>query len=296
MSVLRRIRARLDAMAPADRQIGDFILENPDRMLRLSSSALAGATGRSQSSVVKFSQKLGFASFQDLKLAVSEARSAELHLPGGFIHGTIETGDSHLTILQKLVSSKLHSIQQTVAANTEADIARALGALDAARRIHLAGVGSSSLVARDFAFKLMKLGRAASHDPDSHVQMANAATLGAGDVLFALSYSGASIETVRIAETARRQGATVIAVTMLRDNPLSRVADIWLHTIADEDRVRSSAITARDAQLTLTDLLFILLVQRQPDAKEHIQGSEAAVAVLKDDGTSRSRRPGPSRG
>lgn len=296
MSVLRRIRARLETMAPADRQIGDYIIENPDQMLRLSSSALAEVTGRSQSSVVKFSQKLGFASYQDLKLAVSEARSAELHLPGGFIHGSIETGDSHLTILQKLVSSKLHSIQQTVAANTEAEIARALAALDAARRIHLAGVGSSSLVARDFAFKLMKLGRAASHDADSHVQMANASTLGAGDVLFALSYSGASVETVRIAETARRQGATVIAVTMLRDNPLSRVADIWLHTIADEDRVRSSAITARDAQLTLTDLLFILLVQRQPDAQGFIQGSEAAVSVLKDDGALRPRRSAPPRG
>lgn len=35
-----------------------------------------------------------------------------------------------------------------------------------------------------------------------------------------------------------------------------------VNTVADEERVRSSAITVRDAQLTLTDMLFILLVQR----------------------------------
>ncbi len=281
MSVLKKIAAKLDTMAPADRQIGQFIIEEPDEMLRLSTSALAARTGRSQSSVVKFSQRLGFASYQELKLAVSQANSQEWKAPTGMIHGTIELGDSYLTILQKLVASKVLSIEQTASANSARDIGKAVEVLDRASRIHLAGVGASSLVARDFSYKLMKLGRNVLHESDSHVQMANASTLGAEDVLFALSYSGTSIETLRIAELARQRGATVIAVTGLQDNPLSRVAHICLHTVADEDRVRSSSITARDAQLTLTDLLFIQLVQRQPDSNEHIHNSELAVSVLK---------------
>ncbi|MER9233096.1 MurR/RpiR family transcriptional regulator [Mesorhizobium sp. M0622] len=281
MSVLKKIEAKLEIMAPGDREIGRYIVDNPDQMLRLSTAALAAEIGRSQSSVVKFSQKLGYASYQELKLAVSEAKSQEWQVPAGMIHGSIEVGDSYLVILRKLIGSKLLSMQQTVAANTEQEIGKALEALNAARRIHLAGVGASSLVARDFSYKLMKLGRNVLHDSDSHVQMANVSTLGRGDVLFALSYSGASIETLRIGELARKRGATVIAVTGLRDNPLSRIADIRLHTIADEERARSSSITARDAQLTLTDLLFILLVQKQPDANEYVHNSELAVSVLK---------------
>ena len=54
-----------------------------------------------------------------------------------------------------------------------------------------------------------------------------------------------------------------------------------VNTVADEERVRSSAITVRDAQLTLTDMLFILLVQRQADAHDYIHNSEEAVAALK---------------
>lgn len=281
MSILQKINAQLDSMAPADRQIGQFIIDNPDQMLRLSSAALAVETGRSQSSVVKFSQKLGYAGYMELKLAVSEAKAQEWTAPAGMIHGTIEIGDSYLVILQKLIGSKQLSMQQTVAVNNEKDIGIALEILRKARRIHMAGVGASSLVARDFAYKLMKLGRNVLHDSDSHVQMANASTLGTDDVLFALSYSGDSIETLRIAELASQRGATVIAVTGLKDNPLSRVADIRLYTFADEERVRSSSITARDAQLTLTDLLFILLIQGQPDAHEYIHNSEVAVSVLK---------------
>ncbi|RVB73426.1 MULTISPECIES: MurR/RpiR family transcriptional regulator [unclassified Mesorhizobium] len=283
MSVLKKIEAKLETMAPGDRQIGQFIIDNPDQMLRLSTAALAAEIGRSQSSVVKFSQKLGYVSYQELKLAVSEAKAQEWQVPAGVIHGSIEVGDSFQIILKKLTGSKLLSMQQTVAANSERIISRALEMLDRARRIHLVGVGASSLVARDFSYKLMKLGRNVLHDSDSHVQMANVSTLGPGDVLFALSYSGASIETLRMAELARKRGTTVIAVTGLHDNPLSRVADIRLYTIADEERARSSSITARDAQLTLTDLLFILLVQKQPDANEYVHNSEVAVSVLKAD-------------
>jgi DNA-binding MurR/RpiR family transcriptional regulator len=281
MSVLKKINAQLEDMAPADREIGQFILDNPDQMLRLSSAALAAETGRSQSSVVKFSQKLGFAGYQELKLAVSEAKAQEWHAPPGMIHGSIEVGDSYLTILQKLIGSKMLSMQQTLAVNNEQEIERALTALNDARRIHMAGVGASSLVARDFSYKLMKLGRNVLHDSDSHVQMANVSTLNSQDVLLALSYSGTSIETLRITELARQRGATVIAITGLNANALMQAADIRLYTVADEERVRSSSITARDAQLMLTDLLFILLVQRQPDANEYVHNSELAVSVLK---------------
>lgn len=287
MSVLKRIHATLDTMAPADRQIGRFIVDNPDRMLRLSSAELAEVAGRSQSSVVKFSQKLGFAGYQELKLAVSEAKAQEWRAPEGMVHGTIERSDAYTVVLQKLLASKIASMEQTISVNSQQEIGKVLTLLDKAERIHLAGVGASSLVARDLSYKLMKLGRNVMHDSDSHVQIANASTLGAGDVLIALSHSGTSIETVRIAELARRQGASVVVVTSFRDNPLSRVADVLLYTVADEERVRSSSITARDAQLTLTDLLFILLVQRQADAGDYIHKSEEAVAVLK------SQQPGP---
>ncbi|MGR3660651.1 MAG: MurR/RpiR family transcriptional regulator [Paracoccaceae bacterium] len=283
MSIITKILTKLDSMTPTDREIADFIVENPDDMLRLSSAALAAKTGRSQSSVVKFSQKLGYSTYQELKLAVSTATAKEHHVPSGVIHGNIELGDSYQVMMRKLIGSKLFSMQQTISANSEREVHRAVEYLDDAKRIHLVGVGASSLVARDLSYKLMKLGRQVLYDGDSHIQMANASALGKGDVLIAFSHSGRSLETIRIAEVARQRGAFLIAVTGLKDNPLSKIVDMCLFTVADEERVRLSSITARDAQLTLVDLLFILLVQKQPNASEYVSKSEKAVSVLKVD-------------
>ena len=77
MSILKVLSAKLDTMTQADRQIAQFIIDHPEQMLTLSSAALAEATGRSQSSVVKFSQKLGYAGYQQLKLAVNKAKAIE---------------------------------------------------------------------------------------------------------------------------------------------------------------------------------------------------------------------------
>lgn len=281
MSVLKLLEAQKASMTLADREIAEFILADPGRMLDLSSAALAEATGRSQSSVVKFSQKLGYSGYQQLKMAVTTARAREWHAPSGVIHGSIDSSDSQMTVVQKLVSSKLQSMRETAAANSEETINAALEKLVGARKLLLAGVGASSLVAKDFSYKLLKLGRTVLLNSDNHIQISNASALGAGDALMALSYSGRSVETLRIAELAKKRGATVISVTGLQSNPLADVADIRLFTVADEDRVRSSAITARDAQLMLMDMLFILLLRHQGDANDFIHNSESAVTVLK---------------
>ncbi|AKR56900.1 RpiR family transcriptional regulator [Devosia sp. H5989] len=281
MSILKLLGAQLEAMTPADRQIAQFIIDNPERMLALSSAALAEETGRSQSSVVKFSQKMGYDGYQQLKLAVNKAKVLELQPPPGVIHGTIDAHDDYNTIQQKLIGSKLLSMRETAAANPEAAIDAVLDALMGARKVLLAGVGASSLVAKDFSYKLLKLGRTVLLDSDSHIQISNASALNKADVVMALSHSGRSTETLRITELGRERGATIISVTGLQPNPLLDLADISLFTIGDEERVRSSAITSRDAQLMLMDMLFILLLRRQADAHEYIQRSEMAVTVLK---------------
>ncbi|MBJ7577684.1 MurR/RpiR family transcriptional regulator [Devosia sp. MC532] len=281
MSVLRLLSAHLDTLTQADRQIAQFIIDQPEQMLALSSSGLAEATGRSQSAVVKFSQKLGYSGYQQLKLAVNKAKAMEWQAPGGVIHGSIDSADNYMTILQKLIGSKLLSMRETTAANSEQTIDLALEALHGANRIQLSGVGASSLVARDFSYKLMKLGRVVMLDNDTHIQLVNAANLTKDDVFVALSHSGRSLETLRTAEVAKKRGATVISVTGLQPNPLIDLADIHLFTVGDEERVRSSAITSRDAQFILTDMLFILLLRRQPGSTDYILGSESAVTILK---------------
>ncbi|SPJ24520.1 MurR/RpiR family transcriptional regulator [Palleronia abyssalis] len=282
MTVLAKIEAHLESLTEGEREIARVILDDPEGILRKSSGDLANAAGRSQSSVVKFCQKLGFAGFQDLKMEISQVIA--MRRVGGsdeVVHGTIEAHDNLALTLQKLLGSKIHAMRETLAANSASDLDAARGAISNARRVQLVGVGASSLVARDFGYKLQKLGRVTSFDADSHIQMANAASLGPGDLTVALSQSGRSLETLRISQAAHQRGATILSVTGLHPNPLAELAGIALFTVADEERVRSAAITSRDAQLALMDLLFLRIVQSQEDAADLIQGAAEAVAPLK---------------
>ncbi|MGP1396123.1 MAG: MurR/RpiR family transcriptional regulator [Inquilinaceae bacterium] len=280
MSILTVIEAHLDTLTASEREIADAILGDPDTVGRLSSGELARAAGRSQSSVVKFCQKLGFSGYQDLRTEITRA-AATRTVSMDAVHGTIEAADDPSVTAQKLLASKVHAMRETLGVNPPERLDAARDMLNGAARIQLSGVGASSLVARDFAHKLQKLGIPVSFDADSHIQMANAATLTARDSLVSLSQSGTSLETLRIAETAARRGASIVTVTGLQPNPLAALATTALWTVTDEGRVRSSAITSRDAQLMITDLLFLRLVQVREDAADLISGAAEAVAPLK---------------
>lgn len=281
MSVLTILSAQLETFSQGEKRIAEFVLSAPSEAVRLPSAKLAEKIGASQSSVVKFCQKLGFSGYQDFRLALSEASAQTWTVDASAVQGSIGSSDSFSTTTEKLVGSKIHAMQQTVSVNREAAMTSALEFIRKARRVQLVGVGASSLVARDFAYKLQKLGLTVLYDADSHIQIANATTLGPRDVVFALSYSGSSMETLSIAKSAKELGATVVSLTNVSPNQLSDLADVQLYVTADEEKARSSAITSRDAQLFVTDWLFILLVQAMPKAAERVQAAEQAAAKLK---------------
>ena len=67
------------------------------------------------------------------------------------------------------------------------------------------------------------------------------------------------------AATAKKQNATLIAITGNRQSPLAKMADYVLETVAEENEWRSSSISSRTAQNTVTDLLFMALLQRREE-------------------------------
>src|SRR5690606_18203767 len=91
MQPLLIIRAERGQMSAIERRIADFILDNTHLLRDYSSQQLANALGISQSSVVKFSQKLGFKGYPDLKASIGEAvaRAGE----GGEPESRVRSGD-----------------------------------------------------------------------------------------------------------------------------------------------------------------------------------------------------------
>lgn len=279
MSSLLRIRQLYPTLAQNDRKIADFLLTNPEQARQLSSQKLAQQTGVSQSAVVKFAQKLGYKGFPALKQALSEIVAAPEQAVT--LHNQIVSTDSLKTVGEKLLAEKAAALRATLDINSEQRLTEALDMLRSARRVILTGLGASGLVAKDLAYKLLKIGVMAVSETDMHAQLAAVQALDTRDLLLAISFSGERREINLAAEEAQRCGAKVLALTSFTPNSLQQRADHCLYTISEEPAIRSAAISSSTAQYALTDLLFMAMIQQDLEsAQDHIKHSAALVKKL----------------
>lgn len=213
MSVLQRIVSRRTQLSDAGRQIGDWVLANPALSTTLTSQVLAANAGVSQSSIVKFTQRLGFKGYSEFKLALTEELGRKTALESQPLHSNILADDPLAVTAQKLVQAKTDAMFHTTNALRLDEFSKVIEWLDQAKRVQITGIGGSALTAKDLAFKLLKLGITTLTEQDSHVQIATARILSAGDVQIAISFSGERKEILVAAEAAKQQGATLIALT-----------------------------------------------------------------------------------
>nr|HPM57709.1 transcriptional regulator [Thermomonas sp.] len=134
MSALVKIRSERDRMSAIERRIADFVLDNAQLLRDYSSQQLANALGISQSSVVKFCQKLGFKGYPDLKLSISEAVVRADNGNGGT--PSAANGDTHAeTIGADLWLRKTEAEQATRLINPPDAVEAAAGAIAAAGKV-----------------------------------------------------------------------------------------------------------------------------------------------------------------
>lgn len=267
-----------------EQKIADFLQANVSELQSVSSRQMAKQLGISQSSIVKFAQKLGAQGFTELRMALIGEYSASREKTNAtalHLHSSITSDDSLEVIARKLNREKELALEQTCALLDYARLQKIIEVISKAPFIQITGLGGSALVGRDLSFKLMKIGYRVACEADTHVQATVSQALKKGDVQIAISYSG-SKEIVLCAEAARKQGATVIAITSLTDSPLRRLAHFTLDTVSGETEWRSSSMSTRTAQNSVTDLLFVGLVQlNDVESLKMIQRSSELTQRLK---------------
>ena len=79
-----------------------------------------------------------------------------------------------------------------------------------------------------------------------------------------ISYSGESKDTVDVMKTAKKAGATTIAITNFKDSPISRYADILICT-SQEQFIYGNAIFSRIPQLQIVDMLYMGIIASDYD-------------------------------
>lgn len=283
MNIIENLRINLEHFSSGQKKIAEYILQHKEAITGYSSQVLAEKIGVSQSSIIKFIQLLDFDGFTKFKLQLAaDIVRGNLHDKQlSPLHNQIERTDSLELVAEKLLQEKQQALIQTTSGVNFQILHSLINKIIQAQRIQIIGIGNSALTAKDLAYKLQKLGLAVTAEPDTHIQLAVVQSLTPIDLLIIISYAGSHKELCLSAKTAKKNNVPVYAITSLQQSPLRKIADYSLDTIADEVHWRSSSISSRTAQNTISDLIFMGVVQLLGEnAEKNIKNSANMIKKL----------------
>ncbi|MCP4045275.1 MAG: MurR/RpiR family transcriptional regulator [Gammaproteobacteria bacterium] len=276
MSCLLKMRAVREELSVNEKKIADFILSNAALIRDYSSQNLATSVGVSQSSIIKFSQKLNYRGFTDLKLAIHE--SVVKSENGEPLNEKTQAVEEHLdSVPQQIYNLKHEALMTTMELNDEKRILSAVDILEKSQRIQIVALGTGSLVARNFASMLIQIGKSVIAEVDTYIQLSSIATLGKRDAVVVISFWGQSSKMIQITQKARKAGVSVISLTNYSANPIRSLADVQLFSVKQNGGFAVPQIISNASQQHVLDVLFSLMLKRDGKARELLALSRKAV-------------------
>jgi len=257
MSCLIKIRSTRDEMSANEKKLADYILSNAALLRDYSSLQLAKAVGVSQSSVVKFCQKLGYRGYPDIKLAINEAvaKSASgSNTKQKYFHNKALN-----TVSKRLLQGKLDAVTATIEQNSEESFIAASNAIKKAKKIQIIGRGIASFIAQNFTTNLISAGKVAFATNDATYQKQFMASLDKGDVLILLSATTElEIDSLMLSNIRKNQ-VQIILLCPYSPSTNYHLSDIILSTISDNEQSDNElCISRRAAQQHIIDILLSL--------------------------------------
>lgn len=272
---VRQLEKAVGSLAPAERRVAQYLVDNAGQVVRQSVTDVAVTTGTSAATVLRVCKKLGCAGYREFKLRL--VRDLASFRPDGLQE--VDPRDSTRVTATKVFSSAIASLTETMSVVEGPLLLEAARLVEAAEEVVVFGVGTSAYVAFDTVRRLRRAGVRATAESSGTDQATCAALLGPRSTVIAISTSGTSADVIEAVTIARSYGAAVIVVTHAPQSPLARLADTVLPVAAVETAFGTEAMAARIAMLVLLDALFVVLaLRRQELTLKNIERVQTALA------------------
>jgi len=261
LTVAERLQLRLAELTPAERKVARTLLaQYPVRGLE-PVAKLAAAAGVSAPTVVRLVSKLSFDGYADFQRSLKSEVAARLSSPRSMHAGRAAEEGDPLRRAERLLCD---GIRASFARLPRAEFDQAVRLLaDERRAVTLAGGRFSSVLAEYLAahLRVLRPGVRAISAAGAD-RMSALLDVGARDVLVAFDYRRYQLDTIRLAEQAKRQGATLIAFTDPYLSPLAAHADVILTSSV----ASPSPFDALTPALALVEAVITALTDRLGDA------------------------------
>ena len=255
-------------LTATEKKIAAYILAHPEKVVSMTIKELAEICGSAPSAVNRMCNSVGADGFTKLKieLAGDIAKSA----PKDKLPNLGESTDAEI-IFRSVFSSGIGTLKNTLEMLDFECIKRIAEKIVSAPRTLIFGVGTSSVIASDAAYRFSQLGIQAYAYSDILQMNVMAMNMQKEEVALCISHSGATKAVIEAMRHAKKAGADTVALSSFSGSILCKEADNSVIVFADEENYPIEAVSARIAHMCVIDALMMTLAALKSDSfDEHI--------------------------
>lgn len=278
MNLILKIQSIYNQFTRAEKKVADYCLTHREEIPFMSITELADACQVGDTSVYRFCRTLKLEGYQEFKMKFSLAQGTG-SLESRLMRDAKAQGDRLEGLAHRVMETHKNAIQETYMMLNPDELEKALKMLEEAERVYFFGIGDSLLAAEEARNKFLRITSKVNCIMDPHMQAVVASMMNEKDLVFIISYSGATKDNIQVAKIARECGAGVAAITHFQKSPLTAYCNAVLLCGAKEGPLDGGAMSAKLGQLFLIDLLYQGYYNRnEQECMNNNQKATAAVA------------------
>lgn len=214
------------------------------RVIYMSITDLAAATGVAEATVLRFCRSLGYNGYQDFRLTLAQ--------------GIVDNGRREhdgIDYVEGIADAYADAVENCRRSLSEGDLQLAYEMIFSARSICCFGVGHSHLAALELHNRLMTMGILTYCEQDAHLQNVLLSSRNEEDLLILFSISGSTKDAIEAAEIARACGMKVLVFTCYENSPLTRYADLVIAAAPMQSPTEVGSMRGKIIQLFFVDVI-----------------------------------------
>jgi len=219
MDVLKEIAKSLKGLPDKQKQIGQYFIDNFDRIPFLSIDEIAQEAKTSKASIVRFAQNIGVKGFYELKDGISKELQKKIN--DNEIVFIDDDAGSKRKLYQEVVNIEINNIYSTFKNLNEGEFEDVIKDIITAKTVLCAGLGLSHFMASILQYELSLLqidARNLNNNLPSFIEQIK--MYDENDVVVAFSFPPYSNPTIELAKYCRMNNIKLIGVTNKLSSPI----------------------------------------------------------------------------
>ena len=261
ISCTKNIIDNYNRLSYSEKIFADYVLANKCKVVYMSIKELADTMGIASSTIIAATKKLGYSGLKEFKISLaSEPTNSTDHMV--VPSSQMQQGPN---IFKEVVYSNISALEETFNTLSYSLIEQAASLLLSAGTIHIYGIGTSAILAReayDFLFRLC-LNCILYDDP--YYQQISIATQKENDVSLIITQSGVNRNILIIVEKIHNSSHKVIGISNYRGTPFSKYCDVLLAALPSISNIHDNHFSFRIPILCILETLFYTLSQAMGD-------------------------------